>query len=317
MSIRPVQPESDFPHIVALINVVEPEPVTLAQFQQWHAHMPLGRICRRMVATDERDEAIGYSAAVHESWSPARHFYVWVTVDPQRRGQGVGSALYADAQAFLESQGAISLTSEVRDDCPASLRFAERRGFSVEGHQFESTLDLAAFGETPYQGVIPALEAAGMRFFSMADLGDSQAARLKLYALNHATSLDVPGANAVDMPFSEFEQWVLGAEWYRPDGQLIAADGETWVGLAAVQLLPQSQGAYNLMTGVIRPYRGRRIALALKLKAIRYARAHGARTLRTHNDSLNAPMLAINRKLGYRPQPGKYILRCDAMPGRG
>jgi GNAT superfamily N-acetyltransferase len=312
MAIRPARPEPDFPRIVALINAVEAEPVTLAQFQQWHAHMPPGRICRRMVAPNERDEAIGYSAVVHETWLPARHFYVWVTVDPQARGQGIGSALYADALAFLHAQDAASLTSEVRDDCPACLRFAERRGFAVERHQFESTLDLTAFDETPYRDVIPALEAAGIRFFSLADLHDSPEARLKLYALNHATSLDVPGANAVDMPFAEFEQWVLGAEWYRPDGQLIAADGETWVGLAAVQLLPHSQGAYNLMTGVLRPYRGRKIALALKLKAIRYARAHGARTLRTHNDSLNAPMLAINRKLGYRPQPGKYILRCNA-----
>ena len=313
MPIRPAQPESDFPQIVALINTVEPEPVTLAQFLQWHAHMPPGRICRRMVATNEHDEAIGYSAVVHEPWSPAQHFYVWATVDPQRRGQGIGSALYADARAFLHSQGAASLTSEVRDDCPASLRFAERRGFTVERHQFESALDLATFDETPYRGVIPALEAAGIRFFSVADLHDSQEARLKLYALNHTTSLDVPGVDVVDMPFSEFEQWVLGAEWYRPDGQLIAADGEMWVGLAAVQLLPQSQGAYNLMTGVIRPYRGRKIALALKLRAVRYAQAHGARYLRTHNDSLNAPMLAINRKLGYRPQPGKYILHCNVV----
>jgi GNAT superfamily N-acetyltransferase len=313
MPIRPAQPGPDFLRIVALINAVEPESVTLAQFRQWHAHMPPGRICRRMVATNERGEAIGYSVAVHEAWSPARHFYVWVTVDPQSRGQGVGSALYADAQAFLHSQGAASLTSEVRDDCPASLRFAQRRGFTVERHQFESTLDLTAFDEMPYRDVIPALEAAGIRFFSLADLHDSQEARLKLYALNHTTSLDVPGAASVDMPFSEFEQWVLGAEWYRPDGQLIAADGETWVGLAAVQLLPQSRGAYNLMTGVMRPYRGRKIALALKLKAIRYAQAHGARTLRTHNDSLNAPMVTINQKLGYRPQPGKYILRCSIV----
>jgi len=317
MSIRPVQPESDLPRIAALINAVEPEPVTLAQFQEWYGHMhhtSPGRACRWMAATNERDEVIGFSEVVHEtSWSPAGHFFVRVTVDPQRRGQGVGSALYADAQAFLHSQRAISLASEVRDDCPASLRFAERRGFTVERHHFISALDLTTFDETPYRGVIPALEAAGIRFFSLADLRDSQEARLKLYELFHTTSLDEPGAMRGDKPFSEFERWFLDAKWYRPDGQLIAADGETWVGLAAVALPPESQSAYNLMTGVLRPYRGRKIALALKLKAIRCARAHGACTLRTHNDSLNAPMLDINRKLGYRPQPGKYILRCNVV----
>ncbi len=44
------------------------------------------------------------------------------------------------------------------------------------------------------------------------------------------------------------------------------------------------------------------------LAAIRYAQAQGAHTIRTNNDSLNAPMLAINEKLGYGPQPGKYLL---------
>jgi hypothetical protein len=30
--------------------------------------------------------------------------------------------------------------------------------------------------------------------------------------------------------------------------------------------------------------------------------------MRTDNDSLNAPMLAINREMGYRPEPGKLTL---------
>jgi len=142
----------------------------------------------------------------------------------------------------------------------------------------------------------------------MADVQDSPGARRKLHELNSLTNLDIPGWDGSLMPFEEFEQWVCGAAWYRPAGQLIAADGDTWVGLAAVQLLPEKQGAYNLTTGVLRSHRGRKIALALKLLAIRYARSQGARHLDTNNDSLNAPMLAINKKLGYRPQPGKYSL---------
>jgi hypothetical protein len=49
---------------------------------------------------------------------------------------------------------------------------------------------------------------------------------------------------------------------------------------------------------------------ALKLLAIRCARRcarrYGAVYIRTHNDSENAPILAINRKLGYQPRPGLY-----------
>lgn len=50
------------------------------------------------------------------------------------------------------------------------------------------------------------------------------------------------------------------------------------------------------------------ICLALKIMAVRFARQHGARQVRTDNDSLNAPILAINLKMGYQPQPGNYFL---------
>lgn len=308
-NLRPARPESDIPRIVELINAVEHDPVTDTQVQQWFEHLTPGRITHRMVATNPQDVVTGYSVIVHETWAPPGQFYVWVVVDPSQRGQGMGAALYAEAEAFLRAQGAASLKSEVRDDCAESLEFAKRRGFSIDRHLFESILDLAAFDDTPYQALQPTLEAAGIRFLSLADFHDSPEARLKLYELNRVTGLDIPGSEDTFMPFSDFEQWICGADWYRPEGQLIAVDGETWVGLSAVRLLPDTQGAYNLMTGVIRPYRGRQIACALKLNAIRYARTHQAVHVRTHNDSLNAPMLAINRKLGYQPQPGKYILR--------
>ena len=67
-------------------------------------------------------------------------------------------------------------------------------------------------------------------------------------------------------------------------------------------------------------WRGRGIALALKLLAIRAARRYGARYLRTNNDSENAPMLAVNRKLGYQPAPGYYrmsarLASAESAPG--
>ncbi len=66
---------------------------------------------------------------------------------------------------------------------------------------------------------------------------------------------------------------------------------------------------YNMMTGVLTAYRGQEIAQALKRLAIDYAHRAGAVTIRTNNDFRNAPMLAINRKLGYQPEPGWIRLR--------
>jgi GNAT superfamily N-acetyltransferase len=65
------------------------------------------------------------------------------------------------------------------------------------------------------------------------------------------------------------------------------------------------------MTGVLSAYRGRKIGLALKLAGIRYARQHGAISIRANNDSLNPAILGLNQKLGYQTQPGKFILKSN------
>ncbi|MFN8443531.1 MAG: GNAT family N-acetyltransferase [Caldilineaceae bacterium] len=309
MNIRPARPETDIPGIAAVVNAFESPPVTLEIVQEWFTQTAPGRITQRLVAVDTQYEVIGYSVVFHAPWSPDFHFYVWVGVDPAWRGQGIGTALYAEAQTFLRGERATQLTSEILDNDPVALAFAQRRGFTIDRHHFASVLDIGSFDETPYQSVIPTLEAAGIRFCSLADFQDTQEARQKLHAVNTITDQDIPGWEGPGLSFAEFEQWVCNSSWYRPDGQLIAIDGEEWVGMCTIQLRPETQGAYNVHTGVVRSHRGRKIALALKLVAIRYARTHGVQTLHTNNDSFNAPMLAINRKLGYRRQPGKYMLR--------
>jgi GNAT superfamily N-acetyltransferase len=299
--------------VLELINRFEPEPLSLAAALRWYRREQPGRIIFVAVAADAQDRVIGYCEAFHEAWFPGGQFQVFVIVDPDRRGQGVGSALFDQAQAFLERQQAASFKSEVREICPEGLRFAQKRGFAIERYQFESTLDLVAFDERPFMPDRAAVEAAGIRIASLADFGDSREARAKLYAVNHTTALDIPGVSEW-MPFAEFETLICGAEWYRPDGQLVAIDGDDFVGLTAIKLVPETKGAYNLMTGVLKAYRGRKIALALKLAGLAYARQNGAVYIRTNNDSLNPAILAINQKLGYQPQAGKYLLKKENTP---
>ena len=54
---------------------------------------------------------------------------------------------------------------------------------------------------------------------------------------------------------------------------------------------------------------------ALKLRGVEAAKRLGVRQMRAGNDSLNAPMLAINRKLGYVPVAGEYeVVWARAVP---
>lgn len=309
MHLRPLEPETDAAAAVAVINTYNSEPATVEQFAGWMRRMAPGRDIRRMVAVDEASQVVGYSYANHEDWFPAGRYDVWAVVEPASRNQGIGTTLFNDAIDYALSRGATLLISEVREIDPTSLSFTQRYGFVIDRHLFESSLDLTAFDEKLFQAVEESVAASGIQIHSLAELGNTQENRRKLHAVNYASALDIPGVEGGWMPFEQFDQMVSTADWFKPEGQFGALDGEEWVGLSAVQLIAETQGSYNLMTGVMRAYRGRGIALVLKLTAIRYARANGAIYMRTNNDSQNAPMLAVNRKLGYVPLPGIFFLR--------
>jgi GNAT superfamily N-acetyltransferase len=94
----------------------------------------------------------------------------------------------------------------------------------------------------------------------------------------------------------------------------MALDQDEVVGIASVSYVETGQAARNLLTGVDPRYRGRKIAQALKLQAIHYAREQGAAAIQTQNDAENVAILAINRKLGYQPRPGRYRLVKQVIP---
>ncbi len=308
ITLRPLNLDLDAEAVARLVSLTRLEPATASQVRDWWRARP-DSIRSLQVATGPDGQALAFLEVAHDGWLEPKHYYLNVIVDDSWRGQGIGRRLYMEGVAFALAHGATHLEAEVRDNDSGALRFAEARGFRRVAHTFESVLDLDSFDETPFLGRLTRAQAAGVRFFSLADSGTPGEDDLRrLYELNRAAALDNPGNPGVFEPFESFRHTVCEASWFRPDGQWLAADGERWVGLAAVVLYPESHSAYNGFTGVDAAYRGRGLATALKLLAIRWAREQGARSMRTNNDSRNAAMLAINRKLGYRSRPGSYRL---------
>jgi RimJ/RimL family protein N-acetyltransferase len=199
-----------------------------------------------------------------------------------------------------------ALITTLRDDClPEARSFAEHRGFVLRQHWVYWQLPLLSFDEAPFLPLIECVQAQHIRFFSFADTGNTAETRHKLYHLNRRTSLDAPGEDSFPT-FDAFVEDIIQADWFRPDSQLIAADGDDWVGLVAIGL--DGQRAFNAFTGVEQTHRRRGIALALTLLGIRYARQHNATYLEVMNDSRNVPMLALQEQLGYQRTVGRCIL---------
>lgn len=257
----------------------------------------------QLVAIDADGLVVGYGEATRSPWDARGVFECELVVDPAWRRRGVGALIWQALRERLAAEGATRIEFQIRENEPEGARFAQARGFALERRRFESTLDLASFDEMRFAGVIERLEAGGARFFSLADVGDTEEARRAAYEINRRASLDIPGRIHIFAPFEDWRRFVCGATWYRPEGQIIAALGKTWVGLGAVGYFTETNSLYNMITGVDSAYRGRELALGLKLRTIALGRRYGAAYIRTHNDSENAPMLAINRKLGYQPEP--------------
>jgi RimJ/RimL family protein N-acetyltransferase len=174
-------------------------------------------------------------------------------------------------------------------------------------------LNLDAFDDRPYDAIIARLKGEGFQFTSMQELGDTEEAQRKLYVLNDTTSAETPGVDGEHSwgSFEDFQKSVCQSDWYRPGGQMVVIDTATgkWVAMSAITRLEGNDYAYNLFTGVDKQYRGRKLAQAVKVLALRYARnVLKADTVRTHHNIKNAPMIAIDLKLGYTQMPGTYLL---------
>lgn len=305
--LRAANPATDFARIAELLSLDATEITTEAALHEEEGFMLPGKIRRRWVITEENDKVLGYAMVVKYPSEPADFFNMQVIVDPGVRNQGLGSQLYQTAIGFAQEQGAGRILTEVRETDPSSLQFAEKQGFAKDHHVFDSVLQLANFDEAQFAGKIEAVESSGIRFFTLAETHNRAEAERKLYEVNRMAVLDEPASTGTFPVYENWRRIILEGSWYRPESQFIAADGDRYIGLAGVYNEPElPETMFNGLTGVERDYRGRGIAMALKLLTIRYALENGAQKITTGNDARNTPMLAINRKLGYQALTGHY-----------
>jgi GNAT superfamily N-acetyltransferase len=308
-TFRPMNIEKDAEDMARLYNFTTNEMLNIDAIIDWWTPRE-GEIQDTRLAQDEYGAAIGYWDIDRETWMKPGHFKMKVVIAPEARCHGLGSQMYRDAVRVARQHGATHLEGYIRETDTASVKFAETRGFKIVHHGFESTLDLTDFDEHRFDDLMARVRAEGFCFFSLAEAGATQENKRKLYEVNRDSGLDNPGNDETFPDFYAFSKDVFEASWFRADTQILAASKESWVGLSAIGIYPTDKHAYNAFTGVLREYRGRGLAQALKLQTILLAKREGMRYVRTHNDSNNAPMLAVNRKLGYKPEPGYYHLLC-------
>lgn len=259
---------------------------------------------RRVAVTDEGD-VVGYLNSWRAPWTEPGYICNTLIVDAKHRNQGIGSLLLAHALDWGQEIGASALLAALWDNQPQYLRFAEKRGFVIERHTFQSVLSLAAAQARRHPASEELLAASGLVFKTMAELSDETSLQ-KLYQLSIETMPDIPGYLGTVPDYDSWRKWYLEVTGFTPELALIAVDGDRFAGYTNVIFNEDTNGLYHEYTTVHRDYRGRKIAQALKLKAIELGIERKAAYIRTDNDSLNEPILSINRKLGYIAERGHY-----------
>jgi GNAT superfamily N-acetyltransferase len=310
ITLRPADLERDFGQLADLFSL-EDEPTSESGLKADYEDVK-ERVIRLMLAEDEYGELLGFNWATRNR-ADKNQAYFYIIVKPDQRGQGAGHRLYEDLEQAAKSAQIKQLQISIRDNCPKCRSFAEWCGFTEKSHSIGMALDLNTFDDQPYNEKIASLQAEGFQFTSMEALGNTEEAQRKLYALNDMTASETPGSEGVHPwhSFDDFQKKVCQSNWYKPAGQMVVIDTATgnWAGLSAITRFEGTDYAYNLHTGVDKRYRGRKIAQAVKVLALRYARAVlEVNTVRTNHNSHNEPMISIDRKMGYVQTPGTFLM---------
>jgi GNAT superfamily N-acetyltransferase len=218
---------------------------------------------------------------------------------PDVQGRGFGGAF----SAWLE--GSLSQFSKVLVSVPEAhgwaFRFVLARGFREVRRSWHQVLESRNFDAAGFVNLERDVAAHGYCIRPYLEIADEA----KLYALYSLTSRDVPGATKLPS-FEEYRERVLESVLCRLEAYFVAVKNGAWVGFTGTRQRAEDRMLewHTGMTGVLREHRGHGLGVALKCAVIRLAQVRGILKLHTNNDSLNAPMLEVNRWLGYRRVAG-------------
>ncbi|MFI0981561.1 GNAT family N-acetyltransferase [Streptomyces sp. NPDC021093] len=292
--IRDFRPEtSDLAAMVRFRRTTLPYNLTTAASVADNvASVPAEAHSRFLVAEDSTTgEIVGaLQARLHHTSTEPGHASCIPVVLPDRRGQGIGSALRRAGEEHLAALGATTLHAWTLD--ARSAAYAEKLGYAPAHSMHYQRLDLVD-RVLPQPPPLP----EGLTLISAARLGDDPR---PLYDADAEATEDEP--NSVPVVVEPYEEWLVSV-WNKP----VLDHGLTTLavtddGTVASFSLAHTDGETRYlsgMTGTRRDFRGLGLAKAAKHDSLVRARAAGYREAFTSNDDVNGPMLAINKWFGY------------------
>jgi GNAT superfamily N-acetyltransferase len=194
---------------------------------------------------------------------------LWLGVRQSARGRGIGGALWGRVEEHAHEPAVCWTDSE------AGVAFAQARGFSPTGRTLVLVLDVAAADP--------------------GSLAAPEGVELVPWSLLEADPSPLEGSHRAAAPDLQAEgSFVALADGAPVSHSLLRADER---GLGE-----------NEFTATVEAWRGRGLATLCKRASIAWAAVNGIHTIAAGNDESNVPMLAVNTKLGFRPDHTRTTL---------
>ena len=278
LKIRPFHPsEADYEAVVAISNANwSDNPKTIAEEKHADANRNPSHFFKRLVG-ELSEEIIAIGECGETFWLEEPDQYYWhFNMLPNYVGQGFEVQLYDALMALLSKQNPRKFFVGMRDDKLEQVEFIEARGYRLIQTEPTSYLEVASFEAGHFSEVVASVHQLGIQIFDVHHLQQVDPAWMpKLWELQWQVRQDVPQTGQVIRePFEEFEQQVTDPNRYDPTSHFVAVhqsaeDGNTigsYVGMTRLtyNAVDPTVGDTDL-TGVVRNYRRKGIATALKV----------------------------------------------------
>ena len=279
----------DIPRAAPMRQRAWPDAIVTAEGMRHFLENVPDRAEMRLLAWEEGDELVGWATVARAWWmADTTHGHVSIAVDPAHRGRGIGGRLADAIEPHLSALGLTTTRGDSLDE-PGARALASGRGYREVGSSSVSAVDPATVEPLP----VP----EGVRIVPFAELDDPE----PIWRLDMEVSQDIPNETFESIPLEEWTSDYWRSPILDDDASMAAfVDGR----LAAITLIRidrPSGRAQNNLAGTLREFRGRGLATLLKSHSLRRAAELGATIAITDNEEANAPMLAVNTRLGYRP----------------
>jgi GNAT superfamily N-acetyltransferase len=286
-TIRELDVDRDAPAVVDVF--LASEPLIVSNAAEWaHRHNaipPRAKKLERAAFVDGR--LVGFVQTRLDFFGSGDVGRIGVNVHPDYRNRGIGSELYDIGLAHMRSIGVRQLASTFTES-PEGVAFAKSRGWREERAEVLAVLDPRDVGAVPDASAVikPAREL------------DPH----ELHRVDEEATRDVPSLEVIEsIPYDEWLAFVWNNPLFTRDGSVGAVVNDRVVAVSLLLANVDAGRALSMFTGTRREHRGRGLALAVKVASAAWAAEQGITQMITTNDERNAPMLAVNKRLGYTP----------------